>query len=126
MSLFVIILLTVFVIYAANRAEQERKKAILRKLSENSADDLLESLAKWNTSNVTSMGAMFSQCKNSESFSSDGCKIPPEQDLTCRRYGHKHETGYDKLPRYIVHEEPTKGYVILNGKKVRLKDCWKY
>ena len=99
MSLFVIILLVVFVIYAANRAEQERKKAILQKLSENSADDL---------------------------FSSDGCKIPLEQDLTCRRYGHKHETEYDKPPRYIVHEEPTKGYVILNGKKVRLKDCWNY
>ena len=98
MAVFIILFFIVLAIASA-KIEQEKKKAILQKLSQNSGDAL---------------------------FSSDGCKIPKEQDLTCRRYGHQHETGYDKLPRYIVHEEPTKGYVILNGKKVRLKDCGKY
>lgn len=54
----------------------------------------------------------------------DGHRIPKAKDVTCEgQYGHDHgNTG----PRYIVHEEPTEGYCILNGKKVALKDCWKY
>ncbi len=55
---------------------------------------------------------------------SDGHRIPKGKDITCEgQYGHRHE---DMGPRYIVHEEPTEGYCILNGKKVALKDCWKY
>ena len=55
---------------------------------------------------------------------SDGHRIPNHKDPTCEgQYGHIHE---DMGPRYIVHEEPTTGYCILNGKKVALKDCWKY
>ncbi len=54
---------------------------------------------------------------------SDGHSIPKSKDITCEgQYGHDHG---DRVPRYIVHEEPTEGYCILNGKKVALKDCWK-
>ena len=54
---------------------------------------------------------------------SDGHRIPKSKDVTCEgQYGH--DPG-DRIPRYIVHEEPTEGYCILNGKKVALKDCWK-
>lgn len=55
--------------------------------------------------------------------SSDGCIIPKSQDITCRKYGHDHRTKFDQIPRYIVHEEPEDGYVILNGIKRSLKDC---
>ena len=57
--------------------------------------------------------------------SSDGHAIPRKDDITCANIeDHYHRpSGYDKLPRYIVHEEPETGYVILNGKKRRLTDC---
>lgn len=58
-------------------------------------------------------------------ISSDGHEIPKHQDITCTNLkNHYHRSnGYDALPRYIVHEEPTQGYVILNGVKRRIKDC---
>ncbi len=62
--------------------------------------------------------------KKRKTVSSDGHTIPKSRDITCEgQYGHRHE-GMEE--RYIVHEEPTEGYCILNGKKVALKDCWKY
>ncbi len=55
--------------------------------------------------------------------SDDGHRIPRAQDLTCeKQYGHKHTTIDGTAPRYIVHEEPEQGYVILNGVKRRIKD----
>lgn len=59
-----------------------------------------------------------------KTVASDGHTIPRSKDITCEgQYGHRHE-GMEE--RYIVHEEPTEGYCILNGKKVALRDCWKY
>jgi len=64
-------------------------------------------------------------------ISSDGHTVSPNEDLTCERVdGHVHsesstlEQEYGK--RYIVHNEPENGYVILNGVKRKLKDCSKY
>lgn len=56
-----------------------------------------------------------------KTISDDGHVVPESQDLTCEtRHGHHHaSTG----PRYIVHEEPERGYVVLNGVKRRLTDC---
>ena len=55
--------------------------------------------------------------------SDDGHRVPRAQDLTCeKQYGHKHTTVDGTAPRYIVHEEPEQGYVILNGVKRRIKD----
>ena len=51
--------------------------------------------------------------------SDDGHVIRSEDDPTCAKYGHDHKSGR----RYIVHEEPNEGYVILNGVKHKLKDC---
>lgn len=53
--------------------------------------------------------------------SSDGHYVPKSQDMTCRKYGHRHET--ESTPRYIVHEDPETGYVILNGIKRKISDC---
>ncbi len=56
--------------------------------------------------------------------SSDGHRIPRSKDITCEgQYGHNHG---ERVPRFIVHEEPTEGYCNLNGKIVALRDCWKY
>lgn len=56
-----------------------------------------------------------------KTVSDDGHPVPKSQDLTCEtKHGHRHApTG----PRYIVHEEPELGYVVLNGVKRRLTDC---
>jgi hypothetical protein len=59
------------------------------------------------------------QLRNSYTVSSDGHTVPRGQDLTCeRKYGHKHGLEYSMgNDRYVVHEEPTQGYIVLNGKK---------
>lgn len=53
-------------------------------------------------------------------ISSDGHRIPPSKDITCAAYGHTHP---ESAPRYIVHEDPENGYVILNGVKRKITDC---
>lgn len=63
--------------------------------------------------------------------SSDGHAVPRREDLTCdTNEGHHHpeESAMAKEfgPRYIVHDEPEEGYVILNGVKRKLTDCGKY
>lgn len=63
--------------------------------------------------------------------SSDGHAVPRREDLTCdTNEGHHHpeESAMAKEfgPRYIVHDEPEEGYVILNGVKRKLTDCSKY
>ena len=62
-------------------------------------------------------------------ISSDGHAVSPEQDLTCEtKSGHSHpkmsakdEKDYGK--RYIVHNDPENGYVILNGVMRKISDC---
>lgn len=56
-------------------------------------------------------------------ISSDGHIVPSKDDFTCENdYGHHHD--YDNSEnRYIVHQEPETGYVILNGKKRKITDC---
>ena len=58
--------------------------------------------------------------------SSDGHWLREEQDITCRQYGHNHPRSVEPQSRYIVHEEPTEGYIVLNGKKMLRTDADKY
>ena len=54
--------------------------------------------------------------------SDDGHLVSPQQDLTCdTQYGHRHGTSETK--RYIVHEDPPQGYVVLNGVERKISDC---
>ena len=56
--------------------------------------------------------------------SSDGHRVPASQDLTCEtKYGHDHGSSNFAEKRYIVHEEPEDGYVVLNGVKRKIRDC---
>lgn len=63
--------------------------------------------------------------RRSVRVSSDGHKIPRNMDITCEgEYGHNHSIPADLAEkRYIVHEEPEEGYVILNGVKRNIRDC---
>ena len=59
--------------------------------------------------------------KRRMTVSNDGHVVPANEDLTCETvYGHDHG---DRQPRYIVHEEPVEGYVVLNGIKRSLEEC---
>ena len=52
--------------------------------------------------------------------------VPKAQDVTCEReFGHNHPNNSNPEfgRRYIVHEEPEEGYVILNGIKRKITDC---
>lgn len=58
--------------------------------------------------------------------SSDGHRIKRSEDITCanvENHHHRKIPGVEQAPRYIVHEDPETGYVILNGVKRRLTDC---
>lgn len=57
-------------------------------------------------------------------MASDGHRVPKDQDISCRRYGHKHEE-FD-TPRFIPHEDPEEGYVILNGVRMKLTEADNY
>ena len=59
--------------------------------------------------------------RKNTTYSSDGHAVPTEDDFTCEtKYGHQHD--YSER-RYVVHEEPQQGYVVLNGIKRRIEDC---
>ncbi len=53
----------------------------------------------------------------------DGHVIPRKNDITCETaYGHNHGTTQEDR-RFIVHEDPPEGYVVLNGVKRSLEEC---
>ena len=67
----------------------------------------------------------FSNLNVRRTVSSDGHVVPKKDDFTCEgKEGHYHEPQSEEFgQRYIVHEEPENGYVVLNGKMIRLEDC---
>ena len=68
------------------------------------------------------VGTKKSSAHPAKTVSDDGHRIPRNKDITCNgKYGHDHPE--ETQPRYIVHEEPEDGYVVLNGVKRKLEDC---
>jgi hypothetical protein len=67
--------------------------------------------------------------KKRTTIAADGHVIPPEKDITCEgKENHQHPKlsamdQKDYGPRYIVHDDPETGYVILNGIKRKITDC---
>ena len=57
-------------------------------------------------------------------MASDGHRVPKDQDISCQRYGHRHEE-FD-TPRFIPHEDPEDGYIVLNGVKMKLSEADRY
>ena len=58
--------------------------------------------------------------------SSDGHALSGEQDITCRQFGHDHPEWEEPATRYIVHDDPEEGYIILNGKKMKITEADQY
>ena len=57
---------------------------------------------------------------------SDGHNLSEEQDITCRQFGHNHPEWEEPGTRYIVHDDPEEGFIILNGKKMRITEADQY
>lgn len=57
-------------------------------------------------------------------LASDGHRVPKDQDISCRRFGHQHEE-FD-TPRFIPHDDPEEGYIILNGVKMKRGEADRY
>lgn len=57
-------------------------------------------------------------------ISSDGHTVPENEDFTCENTaGHNHTVNPEYGHRYIVHNEPNNGYVVLNGELRKISDC---
>ena len=56
----------------------------------------------------------------------DGHVMKGSQDITCRQFGHSHPEWEEPTTRYIVHDDPEDGYIILNGKKMKITEADKY
>ena len=62
--------------------------------------------------------------RNSPARSTDGHMLRGKQDITCRQFGHVHPE--DTAPRFIVHDDPEDGYILLNGIKMRISEADDY
>ena len=58
--------------------------------------------------------------------STDGHKLRKDQDITCRRFGHRHSELEEPAVRFIVHDDIEDGYIILNGKKMHRTEADAY
>ena len=62
--------------------------------------------------------------KKRKTVSDDGHYVPRSDDLTCETaQGHRHNRNNEFGDRYIVHNEPEEGYVVLNGIIRKIEDC---
>ena len=58
--------------------------------------------------------------------STDGHTLRKDQDITCRRFGHRHSEQEEPSVRFIVHDDIEDGYIILNGKKMHRTEADAY
>ena len=71
-----------------------------------------------------SLISAISKAAKKRNVSSDGHIVPENEDLTCENLeGHHHESNNEYGSRYIVHNEPEDGYVVLNGVMRKIEDC---
>lgn len=91
---------------------------------------ILVVIACWAVSAMVMSASKAQNAPHNSTISGIRSALTKRDDITCTtEYGHAHDTTaleqeYGK--RYIVHNEPETGYVILNGVKRKLKDCGKY
>ena len=76
---------------------------------------------KWHSERIPGSGPFSRTVRTS-----DGHRLSDEQDITCRQFGHNHPEREEHGVRYIVHDDPEEGFIILNGKKMRITEADKY
>lgn len=78
---------------------------------------------------VLSVASVIKKNQQNQTRAHDGHLIQKENDITCDiKNGHTHKKPTAKEiadygRRFIVHEDPPEGYVILNGVKRKISEC---
>ena len=73
---------------------------------------------------IISLTSASKKKKNRLMKSSDGHFVSPEENFTCEaKDNHHHPKSTEFGERYIVHNEPSLGYVTLNGVLRKIEDC---
>ena len=115
LSVMVVIWITVMVLLKQAAGKNRSSRSAAKKNSFGSGS------RKWYTEKAPGATASKRAAR-----SSDGHWLRGEQDITCRQFGHNHPRSVEPQSRYIVHEEPTEGYIVLNGKKMLRTEADKY
>lgn len=72
------------------------------------------STISWNQTNNNTIN----NTANINNMSNINKAINKSEDYTCEtRYNHTHRPEYSMPNRYVVHEKPMQGYIVLNGKR---------
>ncbi len=71
-------------------------------------------------------GVSGSQRSNRQAKALDGHVLTGEKDITCRQFGHRHSLKEEPEMRFLVHDEPEQGFILLNGIKMRITEADKY
>lgn len=79
-----------------------------------------------NPKGKTGTGAKGTKAARRPARSTDGHVLRGEQDITCRQFGHRHNEEEEPATRFIVHDDPEDGYILLNGKKMRISEADRY
>lgn len=96
----------------------KKKEGTKDAVSRNSAS---RSANRWHTEKLPGAGSSRRPVR-----ASDGHILSEMRDITCRQFGHNHSKWAEPATRYIVHDDPEQGYIILNGKKMRISEADKY
>ena len=107
--------------YTGYLASDLRKKFESGRGAVNAANQNKSYSNKWHTEKLPGSGLFQRPVRTS-----DGHQLSDEQDITCRQYGHNHSGVEEPGARYIVHDDPEDGFIILNGKKMRITEADKY
>ena len=79
---------------------------------------------KGNAGTGRSAGNLQRPRRSGPARSTDGHVLRGKNDITCRQFGHNHPE--ESEPRFIVHDDPEDGFIILNGVKMRISEADKY
>ncbi len=74
----------------------------------------------------TQMRSILGSGSNTRARSTDGHVLSKDQDITCRKYGHRHSRREEPEMRFLVHDDPEQGYILLNGVKMRITEADQY
>lgn len=114
MNLFLIILVVVIVVLSSKmRSRDPEGKSAVQKNKSNTS--------RWHTEKAPGLSSAFRRPR-----STDGHALKKEQDITCRQFGHRHPEWEEPATRYIVHDDPEDGYIILNGKMMKRTEADAY
>lgn len=116
-SILIIIMIIIWVTVTGflKKASGKGKNAVDRNRGSSKDAD------RWHTEKLPGIGSSKRAAR-----SSDGHFLKKNQDITCRQFGHDHPEWEEPATRYIVHDDPEDGFIILNGKKMRITEADKY